>query len=322
MGAQESALRRAGVELAVDHLLGEPLSAFLDVEAVTSLLVSALARGNVERVVERHVLPGLARVRGALARGNERVGDAVPEAARLRIDALVTKRDGPRFAWLRGALDRDKLRALLSPALQEVFVSFAGRVPGVGREPGAASAVGAAAGLVGRLGRGAGERMLNLGKSVADGLGVDIEARLREAARDYSQGAVASLQRAIATRLAAPEAAALIEGLARSVLDQVLKTPISTILDDLDRLPLREAIALSAPIIEHDLARELWRTIVEAEVQAVLVLEGERSVRELLEEAGLLVQVRTHLIERGDATLRPLFASPDFAAWIDRVLAL
>jgi hypothetical protein len=318
--AEDGSLRRAGLALVIDHVLAQPLSAWLDADAVTGLLVEALTANNSARVIERHVLPGLGRVRGALRTANETVGGTLPESARAKIEQLVTQRKGPRFAWLGGALDRDKIRALLAPALQEVFVNFGARMPLGGRESGSGSAASAAAGFVGRLGRGTGERLLNLGKSVADGFGVDIEARLREAARDYSQGAVAGLQRAIATRLATPEAATLIEGLQRSVLEHVLATPVSTILDDLDRLPLADAIKLASPILEHDLARGLWRSIVSAEVHAVLELESARTLRELLEEAGLLTGLRSELLERGDGVARTLFASQEFAAWLERVL--
>jgi hypothetical protein len=316
----DGSLRRAGMELIVDHVLAEPLSTWLDVDSLTRLIVDALSHGNSARTIERHVLPGLARVQAALGASGERVGDAVPEQAHADIDALVTHPGGPRFAWLRGALDRDKLRVLIAPALQEVLVSFAARIPLAGREGGGGGAASIAAGLVGQFGRSTGERLRNLGKSVADGLGVDIEAKLRDAARDASQGAVSVLERAITARMATPEGEKLVAALARSVLEHVLATPISVILEDLDRLPLEAAVRIAAPILEHDVARELWRTIIREEVRAVLVLEGARSVRELLEEAGLLRQVRTLILERADRVAHEFFRSQGFAAWLDRLL--
>ena len=321
LSTEDASLRRAGVELVLDHVLEQPLATYLDVEALCALLVQALSEGNAARVIEQHVLPGLLRVQATLGSAGTLVGDLVPQAAQARLDTLATNPRGPRFAWLNGALDRDKLRALLAPALQELFMSFGTRIPLGGRENGAASAAAAAAGLVGRLGRGTGERLLNLGKSVADGFGVDLEARLRDAARDYSQGAVAGLQRALEARLKTPEAAGLLEGLQRSVLQHVLATPVSTILADLDRIPLREAIALAAPILEHNLAQELWRKIVETEVRAVLAIEGQRRLRELLEEAGLLEIVRSYFLDHGDTAVKGLVQSEAFSAWLGRVLA-
>lgn len=320
LSTDDASLRRAGVELVIDHVLARPLAAYLDVDALSALLVQALSNDNAARVIEQHVLPGFARVQAALSDAQLNVGDLVPESARAKLEALSTNPRGPRFAWLQGALDRDKLRALLAPALQEVLMSFATRIPLGGREGGAGSAAAAAAGLVGRLGRGTGERLLNLGKSVADGFGVDLEARLRDAARDYSQGAVAAFQRAIGARLTTPEAAGLIEGLQRSVLQHVLATPVSTILDDLDRIPLADAIALAAPILEHNLGQALWRKIVETEVRSVLAIEGQRTLRELLEEAGLLEIVRNYFVDHGDSAVRDLVQSQAFSAWLSRVL--
>ncbi len=325
LSAEDSRLRRAGATLVIDHVLAQPLEQCIDTSTVTQILVQALSRENCVREIERHVVPGLGRVHAALREAGERVGDAVPDDARASLEALVRNPKGPRFAWLAGALDRDKLRTLLAPALQEMLVSFAARVPfatqGEKGDKAGPSAVGAAAGLLSRVGRGTGERLLNLGKSVADGFGVDLETRLREAARDYSQSATVGLQRAIAARLATPEAETLVSGLAQSVLDHVLRTPMDTILSDLDRLPLAEALRLVPPILEHDLARPLWQAIVRAEVHSFLALEGPRSVRALLEEAGLYEPVRTLLIDRGDSLLAPLFASVEFGAWLDEVLA-
>lgn len=320
LSAEDGTLRRAGIELFVDHVLAQPVSTWADTEALTGLVVQALSQDNAARVIERHVLPGLSRVEQALRSSGERVGDAVPADARSTLSALVTNPTGPRFGWLRGALDRDKLRALIAPALQEMFVSFAARIPLAGRDGGAATTVAAVTGLVGSLGRGATERLRSIGKSVADGLGVDIEAKLREAARDYSQNAVSGLERAITARLSTPEGQALVAGLSQSVLDHVLATPMTTILDDLERLPLAGAVRLAPPILAHDLARELWREIVRAEVQAVLTLEGKRSARELLEEAGLYERVRTLVVDRADPVMRELFAGAAFSAWLGRAL--
>jgi hypothetical protein len=291
------------------------LDAWLDAETVTRVLVQALSEQNAERTIGRHVLPGLARVHASLHVAKEHVGDAVPASARTQLDALVTNPRGPRFLWLKGALDRDKLRALITPAIQEMLIGFAGKVA-----PGGKEAVGAAAGVIGMLGRNTGERLLSFGKSVADNLGVDIEGRMREAARDYSQGATAGLQAAIEKRIRSPEASSLIAGLSRGVLEHVLATPMATILDDLDRLPLGDAVKLAAPILEHNLGRELWRNIVESEVRAVLALEGQRTLRELLQEAGLLELLHEKILERGEPVLRQLFASDGFAQWLDRLL--
>jgi hypothetical protein len=123
------------------------------------------------------------------------VGDAVPDAARAEIEAMASNPRGPRFAWLRGAVSPEALRAVVGPVVQEVLVQFAKNLPIAGKAAASASGAGSgsgsvARGLVGRLSRST-EALVNVGKSVADGLGVDLQAKLQDAARDYSQGATA-----------------------------------------------------------------------------------------------------------------------------------
>lgn len=330
LSAEDSPLRRGAAELVVDHALELRLGALIDAEELAALYVAALTRENVERAIERHVLPGIGRVRGLLRAAGEQVGDAVPEPVRARIEALAAKPDGPRGAWMRGALDPAKLRELLAPALAQTLLEFVRELPLAGGMADAAGAggregrPGLAAGLVGRLGREVQkntERLVNVGRSVAGGLGVDLERRVQESARDFSQGAVARLQRALRERAASPEGAALLAELSRNVVRHVMATPVETILHDLDRLPLEAAVRLAPATIEHTLARELGRRALEGELRAFVAVEGTRSLRELLAEAGLLARVRERAIERADEAATGLFASPAFADWLQRVLS-
>ena len=76
--AESSPLRAELSALIVDHTLEQPLGAFVDVQGLLPLVERALSAPNVERAVERHVLPGFRRVVKELEQGGETVGDAVP----------------------------------------------------------------------------------------------------------------------------------------------------------------------------------------------------------------------------------------------------
>jgi hypothetical protein len=329
LSAPDSALRRSGAELVVDHALGLRAGALFDADQLAALIVSALSDANVARALERHVLPGIARVRELQRAAGERVGDGVPEPVRARIEALAGKPDGPRFGWMRGALDPARLRELLAPALQETLLEFVRELPLAGAlaDAGAERSdrrAGLAAGLVGRLGREVQkgtERLVHVGRSVAGGLGVDLERRFQEVAREFSQGAVAGLQRALRERSASADGAKLLADLSHGVVGHIMHTPVETILRDLDRLPLADALALLPATIEHNLCRELGRRALEGEARAWLELEGARSLRELLAEASLLEQVRTLAVERVHASTAELFGSTSFARWLEQVLA-
>ena len=325
LDAHESASRRALAVLIVDHLLARPVADWVDVESLAPILLRALDEANMARALERHVAPGIRRVRAAAGAADERIGSAVPDASRAELLALLTSPHGPRFGWLRGALDPERLRRLLAPAFQELLLQFAGKLSLGGLTGGApGQGQGPTAGLVGRLGRRVSkstERLVNVGRSMADGLGVDLEARFKEVARDFSQGAVGGLQQALAARLRSTEGQALLGELTAGALDHILATPIETVLADLDRLPLERALALVPPITAGVLARELGRSCLEGELRAWLELEGQRSLAELLDEAGIGEEARALAVERADAAARELVTSEAFREWLDELLS-
>jgi hypothetical protein len=285
------------------------------------VLVRAVSTENATRVIETHVLPGVARVRATLAKEGTCVGDVLPADAKKTIDALAGNPKGPRLGWLRGALDRDRLHVLIAPAIQEVFVRFISRIAQPGKESGTGGATAAAAQLLGKHGRDTGDRLRCIGKSVAGGHGVDIEAKLRDAARDYSQGAVSVFDESIRRRIATDEGQAIIGELARGVVAHILTTPVTTIADDLDRLSIADVLRVAPSVIAYAVEHEPVRSIFREEVRAALAIEGTRTFREVLEEAGLLETLHAHLVGRGDPVIRELFASKAFADWVDALLS-
>lgn len=323
LSAEPSPLRTQLAALIVDHLLEQPLGGFVDVAGLTPLVERALCAPNVERAIERHVLPGFRRVVSELERAGERVGDAVPDAARAEIEAMASNPRGPRFAWLRGAVSPDALRAVVGPVVQEVLVQFARNLPIAGKAAASGSGSGSgsvARGLVGRLSRST-EALVNVGKSVADGLGVDLQAKLQDAARDYSQGATAVVQQAIRTRLQQPEGQAAVERIARQVTAHVLGSKVGDIIKDADRLPLERAFRVAPAILAHNVQREQVQRLIASELTAYLALEGQRSLGELLAEYGLRDPVRGWAMTQVDREARGLFAAPAFAQWFTTVLA-
>ena len=108
----------------------------------------------------------------------------------------------------------------------------------------------------------------------------------------------------------------------RQVHARILETPATVILEDLERMPLDSLLALMPAVVADNAASELGRRIVRREVEAVLAIEGDRSVSEILEEAGTLPLVRAYLRVSGEALLRELLDEDEaFAAWIERWLS-
>jgi hypothetical protein len=214
---------------------------------------------------------------------------------------------------------------VVGPVVQEVLVQFAKNLPIAGKAAASASGAGSgsgsvARGLVGRLSRST-EALVNVGKSVADGLGVDLQAKLQDAARDYSQGATATVQQAIRTRLQQPEGQAAVERIARQVTAHVLGSKVGDIIQDADRLPLERAFRVAPAIIAHNVQREQVQRLIASELNTYLALEGQHSLGELLAEYGLRDPVRGWAIAQIDREARGLFAAPAFAQWLTTLLA-
>jgi hypothetical protein len=66
---------------------------------------------------------------------------------------------------------------------------------------------------------------------------------------------------------------------------------------------------------------ELFRDIVDGEIRAALAELGERPLREVLDEAGLLEGVRRIALGAVEPGVVALARSDGFGEWLDRVLA-
>ena len=320
LSTEDASLRRAGVELVIEHVLAQPLAAYLDVEALCALLVQALHENNAARAIEQHVLPGLLRVQATLGSARTQVGDLVPQAAQGRLDALATNPRGPRFAWLNGALDRDKLRALLAPALQELFMGhFATRIPLGGRENGAGSAAAAAAGWW--VGSDAGPESACSTSARASRMGsASISKRACAMPRVIT---VRELWRACTRargtpgdtrgrRLAGGAAAQRVAARARHARLDDSRGPRP---HSATRCHRARGTESGAQPRAGAVARVSWKPRC---AQCSPSKANARCV--LLEEAGLLGIVRSYFLDHGDTAVKGLVQSEAFPAWLGRVL--
>ena len=182
---------------------------------------------------------------------------------------------------------------------------------------------GALSGLVGKIGKqvqkSAGT-VADVGRSVISGLSHDLERKLQGVARDFSQTATAEFRAALAARLRTPEGAAIAQRMRDRVLEHVLATRLDDVAQDFLRLPKEEVAALTHEVLDHLRDQPLFRKLLEQEISATLTAFGERSLSDVLHEAGLLDQARTLATSAVSPGLRTLVASEPFAAWLDRLL--
>jgi hypothetical protein len=173
------------------------------------------------------------------------------------------------------------------------------------------------------LGRGvqqSAERIVGVGKSALEGLGIDVEKKLMAAARDFSDGALSVWNQALRERMQSSEGKAIVTQIKHGVLEHLLKTRLSDLDRDAVALPLAPFLDLVPMIVEHAVRVPFVRKIIDSELQAYLEVAGDRRLDELLAELGVLEQARTWLIARVDTQLLGVCQTPAFAAWIAKLV--
>jgi hypothetical protein len=165
-------------------------------------------------------------------------------------------------------------------------------------------------------------KLVDRGKNVMGSLGLDVDKRLADAARGFSDNAAQIFRTALQERMASDEGRALFARIASGVLDHVLATKIEDLQQDLDDLPVDDVFALAPKVIAYAAQTAYVQDIVRRELDGYLALEGDRTLGALLEELGILEPTRSALIERGTAHTTSFLRSPRFADWLQRALAL
>jgi hypothetical protein len=326
LGADESPLREQFATLVVDQLLSTTLGELVDVDETVNLIVSAAAGPNVQRAVTRHVQPSRDRLVAHWKKTRERPADLLGADLRVRVERLVATSPTPRAAWAKNAVDPALVRQLFAPIVQDTLMSFARKLPlpGIGGDSGAggggSSMLGGIAGRFKAEVKNRAESFAEKGKSLLGGLGAQVEAQIQGVARDFSQGATNEIRGALEARLKSPEGVELAAKIRMQALKRLLETPMIELWKDMEYQPLAEIDALSAPIAEYNRGRGPVQEFIEGEVRAMLALEGARTLRELLDENGLLDEVTRILLDRVSGQTRALVSSAGFVTWVGALL--
>jgi len=313
----------------MEYLFDQKLSSIVDFERARTIALRALTKANLERIFERHVIPGYGRYRTAVAASTDAVGAFVPDGARDEIIEIIQKSKMPRAAWSDGAIDRSLIRRLFAPVWANLLVSFTKRLPipgmgGGGGGAGPSSSVGrGVSGIAGRISRSAkeqAEKLVDAGKSVMGGLGTEVERRLQSTTKEFSDGAAEIFREALRHRLKSAEGQELVAQISRQVTDHVLVTSVADIHEDAERIPVEDILRLAPSIVSHSAARAFVQEMVRQEIDAFLALEGDRPLREVLAELGILDEVRAAAVPRASALARGFLESPAFREWLGALL--
>ena len=131
-----------------------------------------------------------------------------------------------------------------------------------------------------------------------------VERQLQAAARDFSQTAMSNARKSLRDRLRSDEGKEILAEIRTQFLDRLVQTPVFELLEDANALPQDEIFALVPQVLDHNRVRPEVQAAIAGEIASFLELEGARSGRDILDEAGLL---------------EDFFASRGFKSWIAKV---
>jgi hypothetical protein len=152
------------------------------------------------------------------------------------------------------------------------------------------------------------------------GLGAEVERRLSAAARDFSDTAAQAFRESLLERLHSVEGRELLGQLLAGLTDHVLRTRFADLQADVDAMPVAEIFDLVPELVSFAARSGFVQEIVDRELEDWMASQGERRLGELLEEFGLLAELRPMLLERVEAVTAGLIATPEFAAWLSALL--
>jgi hypothetical protein len=322
LAAPDSALRAELLRLGFDALAAEPLSSLTSPAILARTICEALTRANVARIAERHVLPGMARVTSALATRGEPLRAQLSPEAEASLRAMLSHKPAPKLRWLQGAFSSEDFRQLLAPVVQQVLLQFTTKLPIFNAAgAGASAGLGGLMGMLGKQVQKSAGQLADVGRSVMSGLGGEFERRMQAVARDFSQTATADFRAALVERLKSEEGRQIIARMRDGVLEQVLNARLGEVAADVALLPSAEGARFSAELLGRLGATAWFEQLLVEEIGGVLEELGQRSLAELLAEAGLLDSVRDQIRAAVEPGLSRLVASDRFGSWLDQLLA-
>jgi hypothetical protein len=293
------------VGILFDFAIDQPVARYVEPEKVLGHVERALQPAFVERWVRDHLRPWLDRERTrAHARGDVVKDWLTPEAiAELR--SFAARPVKLNKAFLEGLVKQDAVRHMLRGIVEETLDRFVTMM-----KPG-----GSGGGLVGAMGRGAFGIAGSLGKGVLGGISGQIESQLRGAIGGFLDSSMSFLLDRVVALASSPDTAARLGRMNLTGFDEALKVKTGRVADGVHQAPLDDLLGTLPELLAHNIARPELRDGLLDEVRAWLEVEGARTVRQILDEAGATQHWRDEIVAVGGPLLGDASATEAFRAW-------
>jgi hypothetical protein len=294
------------VGLAFDFTLEQPVQTFIEPELLLAHVDRALTEALTEAAIARHVRPFLEREQARAEARGDRVGDWLPAQAKETLRGLAGRPVRLERAFLEGLVEQEAVKHLVRSVVEETLDRFLQTL-----KPG-----GSGGGVLGAMGRGAVGFASGLGKGLLGGLGAQMEQQLKAAASAFIAGSMNVVMERVVTLLASPDTGVKLGRMNQTGFDEALKQKTGRVWAQAMKLPVDALLGVVPSIITHNLSRPEIRAGILDEVRAFIEVEGARTLREILAEAGAVDAWREETIAKAAPLLRTFAASEPFRAWV------
>ena len=290
--------------LAVDHLLVQPISDLIDPPTLAQQTVLTVRQAVQSEETEARILASLQQFREMRPSGTLR--DSVPPDVIVPLCTIIAKPVNLNRAMVGRVLEHGAIEELLREILVSALQSFAQRirpaVPSTGKT---------------------GNRLRTLkkvGEGMLGGLGAEIERQAEQKAKDFVDGMLSTAIAQAADEMCNPAKAATYGKFRGHILDQLLDTPISELMAEMEKVEPEDLLATTTAILCAITERET----IEEEVQQIIRtglqgFEGQ-SLGDVLDEAGLESTWRGAVENHVSHIARGFIATPEFKEWLGELL--
>lgn len=308
---EEPAALEELVALVLDELLARPVAELVEPDWLAARIVEGLRASADDNRTEDWVRGQLA---GALERADTPHGPLrprVPGELVGPVKDLLRRPYAPDPVIMRALLDHKAMRSLLRAVLTETLTEFAKTVKA------AVPQKSAGGGSRGRLGN-----LLGAAQGVAAVVGAELERQLEGRVQGFLDGAIGRSLDLSVERMCAPDFADEFGAWRADAVERLLDLPVEGYRRELEKLD-PDALVTEVASMLRAIAR--WDGLADAlsaGLNATVDEAGDRSARDFLAGSGLEESWRPHVQALMTERARGLVATPAFADWLTRTVAL
>lgn len=311
------------VTLAVDHLMDQPLSAFVRPEQAARQVVQALDGATRTTQAEEWLAARIEDLRQQVPGG--RVGDQVPAEVADALREVLHRPFQPDRALVGQLMDHAAMKGLIKDVMRHSLDGFVQQVkslqqavpqrpfgPAAGRGPG-----------FGRL-KALSQGVRAVSEGVVSQVGKEFEQRLSGRVTGFVDEALAQAMAQVADHICDPRNADRWGAYRSYLLDTVLDLENRQIVQEIDKLDPDHLVAVGVATGRALARREGFADEVAALISSAIDATGGRTLRDFLAETGLdgeELAWRAELEAQIAEQSRAVVATPAFRSWLEDLLA-